>query len=87
MEKINWKQKLSSRKLWVSIIGVIVGVAMTFGIQDGEWNEIAGAVTSIASIIAYILGEAKIDASRVEGEVINNAINNAATVEVTDTEH
>ena len=29
------KQKLSSRKLWAAIIGILTGIAMIFGL-DGE---------------------------------------------------
>lgn len=31
---MNWKQKLSSRKLWAAIVGVIVGLAAAFGIGE-----------------------------------------------------
>lgn len=61
-EKINWKQKLSSRKLWIAIVGIVVGLATTFGIEDNDYAEIAGIVTSAVSVFAYIFGEAKADA-------------------------
>lgn len=61
-DKINWKQKLSSRKLWIAVIGIIVGLAAAFGIQDNDYAEIAGIVTSAVSVFAYIFGEAKADA-------------------------
>ena len=37
--KINWKQKLTSRKLWVTIIGIIIGVAMSFGVGESDYGE------------------------------------------------
>lgn len=55
-------RKLSSRKFLLAVVGVVVGVAMSFGVESGE---IMGAVTTIASIIAYINGEAKVDAAAV----------------------
>lgn len=58
---INWKQKLSSRKLWAALVGVVVGVAMAFGIDENEWAQIAGIVTSAVSVVAYIFGESSID--------------------------
>lgn len=61
-DKINWRQKLTSRKLWIAIIGIIVGLAAAFGIQDNDYAEIAGIVTSAVSVFAYIFGEAKADA-------------------------
>ena len=55
-------RKLTSRKFLLALVGVVVGVAMAFGVESGE---IMGAVTTIASIIAYINGEAKVDAASV----------------------
>ena len=74
---INWKQKLSSRKLWAALVGVVVGVAMAFGLSESEWTEVAGIITSLVSVVAYILGEAKVDAARIESEGINQLISAA----------
>lgn len=62
---MNWKQKLSSRKLWACIAGVVMGVGMAFGLDEGTITTVAGAVTSLASIITYVLAEGKIDAAAV----------------------
>lgn len=70
---INWKQKLSSRKLWAALVGVVVGVAMAFGLNESEWTEVAGIITSLVSVVAYIFGEAKVDAARIEGNQFNSA--------------
>lgn len=56
------KRKLSSRKLWTAICGIVVGCAAAFGLDENEWAQIAGIVTSAVSVVAYIFGEAKIDA-------------------------
>lgn len=68
MNKINLKQKLTSRKLWIAVVGIIVGIAMAFGIEENEYAELAGAITSIVSIVTYIFGESKVDAARIENE-------------------
>lgn len=60
---MNWKKKLSSRKLWAAIVGVVVGLAAAFGLDESEWVQIAGVVTSAASVVAYIFSESKIDAA------------------------
>lgn len=60
---IDWKKKLSSRKLWAAVVGVVVGLAAAFGLNKSEWVQIAGVVTSAASVVAYIFGESKIDAA------------------------
>ena len=77
MNNINWKQKLSSRKLWAALVGVVVGVAMAFGMDESEWTEVAGIITSLGSVVAYIFGEAKVDAARIESEGINQLISSA----------
>ncbi len=56
------KRKLSSRKLWTAICGIVVGVAAAFGLNESEWTQIAGIVTSALSVVSYIFGESVIDA-------------------------
>lgn len=56
-------RKLSSRKLWVAIVGVVVGIAAAFGIEGNEYTEIAGIVTAAASVVSYIFGESRVDAA------------------------
>jgi phage shock protein PspC (stress-responsive transcriptional regulator) len=66
-------RKLSSRKLWAAIVGVAVGIAAAFGIDGNDWAEIAGIVTSAASVISYIFAEGSVDAARESSAVsINN---------------
>ena len=57
--------KLKSRKFLTCIAGVIMGVCMVFGLDEGAINTIAGAVTAIVSIASYIYSEGKIDAAAV----------------------
>lgn len=59
----NLARKLTSRKFWIAIIGVAIGLATAFGVDESEYAPVVGAVCSIASCIAYIMGEAKIDAA------------------------
>ena len=61
----NLIKKLSSRKLWAALVGVVVGLAAAFGIDGNDYTEIAGIVTSAASIVAYIFAEGSIDAAAV----------------------
>lgn len=55
-------RKLSSRKLWAAVAGVVAGLAMVFGLDENTITSVAGAVVSLASIITYIVTEGKIDA-------------------------
>lgn len=60
------KQKLSSRKLWAAIAGVVMGIAMAFGLDENVINTMSGAVVAVSSIVAYIMAEGRIDAERVK---------------------
>lgn len=61
MSKIDWKRKLSSRKLWAAVAGIVTGLAMVFGLDEGTMSNVAGAVVSVASVVAYIITEGKVD--------------------------
>lgn len=59
-------KKLTSRKFLTCVAGIVLGVCMVFGLDEGTVNIIAGAVTSIASVVMYIYAEGKIDAAAVD---------------------
>ena len=63
------KRKLSSRKLWAAVAGVIAGLAMVFGLDEGVITSVSGAVVSVASIIVYIITEGRVDAAAVKTAV------------------
>lgn len=65
MTTINWKRKLSSRKLWAAVVGIVTGLAMIFGLDEGTITTVAGAVVSAASVVSYIMAEGKVDAESV----------------------
>lgn len=69
MEKIDWKRKLSSRKLWAAAAGIVTGLAMVFGLDENTISTVAGAVVSVASVVAYIMAEGKVDAESVKNAV------------------
>ena len=64
VNQVNWRQKLTSRKLWAAVVGVIVGLAAAFGISENEYAQVAGVVGSVVSVVSYIFGEASVDAAR-----------------------
>ena len=66
MGKIDWKRKLSSRKLWAAIAGVVTGLAMVFKLDESTISSVAGAVVSMASVVSYIITEGKVDAESVK---------------------
>ena len=69
MNQIDWKRKLSSRKLWAAIAGIVTGLAMVFKLDESTISSVAGAVVSVASVVTYIITEGKVDAENVKKTV------------------
>ena len=69
MRNIDWRRKLSSRKLWAAAAGIVTGLAMVFGLDETTISTVAGAVVSMASVVAYILAEGRVDAESVKKAV------------------
>ena len=61
----NFIKKISSRKLWTAVFGIVSGLSIVFGLDQGVISTLSGAVVSVASVIAYIVTEGKIDAASV----------------------
>ena len=74
-------QKLTSRKLWVAVVGVVVGLAATFGIEENDYAQIVGLIGSIVSAITYIFAEASVDkvatTPTAEQDVVDDALEEA----------
>ena len=66
MNQIDWKRKLSSRKLWAAMAGIVTGLAMVFGLDENTISSVAGAVVSVASVVSYIITEGKVDAEGIK---------------------
>ena len=60
---MEWKRKLSSRKFWMAVVGLVSGIMIFCGRSEEEANQIGGIIMSAASVIAYILTEGMIDAA------------------------
>lgn len=58
---IDWKRKLTSRKLWVALAGFISGLILAFGGSESQAATIAGVILQGASVIGYLLGEGLAD--------------------------
>ena len=63
MNKIDWKRKLTSRKFWMAIVGLVTGLVVAFGGTAATAETISGVIMSAASVVAYIIGEGLADSS------------------------
>ena len=66
--KINWKQKLTSRKFWAAVVTFVTTVLVAFGVPDLTIEQVTAIITAGASMIAYIIGEGLVDSSRIKTE-------------------
>ena len=60
----NWLS--GKKKIITMILGVVSGLAIAFGLDQGEISTISGAVVAAMSVISYIAAEGTIDAERVK---------------------
>jgi phosphate/sulfate permease len=73
MNKINWKQKLTSRKFWAAVVGFVTALLIGFGVGDNDITQVTSIIMAGATLIAYIIGEGLVDASRNNTESQDNA--------------
>ena len=64
---MNWKNKLTSRKLWAAAAGVVTGLAMAFGLDETVISTVAGGMVTLASVVSYIVTEGAVDAAAARG--------------------
>ena len=64
MNKIDWKRKLTSRKLWVATAGFAAGLIMAFGGSAKTADTVSGCILSGAAVVGYVIGEGLADNAR-----------------------
>lgn len=60
---MDWKRKLTSRKFWVAVVTMVSGFILAFKNDAALAETISGCIMSVASVIAYIVGEGITDAN------------------------
>ena len=65
MNKIDWKRKLTSRKLWVAIAGFVSGLIVAFGGTESSATIVSGVILQGASVIGYLMAEGLADAAHI----------------------
>ena len=66
--KINWKQKLSSRKFWIALVSVVSSILVAFKVPDMTVEQVVVCITGIGSLVAYIVTEGVVDKARAKSE-------------------
>ncbi len=62
MEKL--KQKLMSRKFWLSLIPIIVGIAELMGADADSVQLVCGGLLTVIPAVFYVITEGRIDAAQ-----------------------
>jgi len=63
MTEIDWKRKLTSRKLWAAVCALATNLIIAFGGTQETAVKITAIIMAGASVIAYIIGEGLVDAA------------------------
>jgi pimeloyl-ACP methyl ester carboxylesterase len=71
--KINWKDKLSSRKFWAALAALITAILTAFNVSDLTVEQVTIIIGGIGALVAYIFAEAHIDANAVKSAVLMEA--------------
>ena len=59
--KTNCKQKLTSRKFWIAVVGFITPLLLAFGVAEEVVTQVASIIMAGATAAAYIIGEGLAD--------------------------
>lgn len=59
----NWKQKLTSRKLWLAVAEFVGMLMIAFGAAESEVTQVTAMIMAGAGVVAYIIAEGLVDAN------------------------
>ena len=65
---IDWKSKLTSRKFWMAVVGLVSGILVAMKMDEQTVAQVTGIIMAAASVVAYIIGEGWADAAHAEHE-------------------
>lgn len=69
MKEINWKRKLTSRKLWMAVASFVSMMIVATGGAENTATQVAALIMAGASVVAYIIGEGLTDSANVDTSV------------------
>ena len=74
--KIDWRRKLSSRKFWAAVSGVVISVMMAFNADAGSQEKVAGVITATGTLAIYMLAEGSTDKAALNTKEEDNSEEN-----------
>lgn len=68
---IDWKRKLTSRKLWMSVATLVFMIMVYMGADENSATQVVAMIMAGATVVGYVIGEGLADkGGTVSGEVI-----------------
>ncbi|MEH2960057.1 hypothetical protein [Candidatus Merdisoma sp. JLR.KK006] len=69
MKEINWKRKLTSRKLWAATASFVSMMIVAIGGTESTATQVTALIMAGASVMSYIIGEGLTDSANIETSV------------------
>lgn len=70
MQKIDWIKKLTSRKFWLAVAGLVTGIISFVTKPTTDAQTISALILALGSVVAYCIGEGLADAANVQPQVV-----------------
>jgi len=74
MKKINWLEKLSSRKFWMAVGGFVTAALLAFNVGNLAVEQVAAIIAALGVLVAYILGESYVDGKNIDAEMYKELV-------------
>jgi len=68
MTKQDWVRKLTSRKFWLALAGLVVGLVGFIQKPSTDAEAITSLIMALGSVVAYVIAEGLVDAARESGD-------------------
>lgn len=83
---MDWKTKLTSRKLWVAVTEFVSMLMVAFGYAEDTVTQVAALIMAGAGLVAYIVAEGLVDAKAAQAvpPLILDAADDIAHVKAED---
>ena len=65
MKNIDWKRKLTSRKLWTAVASFVSMMIVATGGAENTATQVTALIMAGASVVAYIIGEGLTDSANI----------------------
>lgn len=72
MKNIDWKRKLTSRKLWTAVASFVSMMIVATGGAENTATQVTALIMAGASVVAYIIGEGLTDSANIGSENIGS---------------